>query len=79
VIERQLAEASGSGPDKAEWKSGQVAGSRAQLFILCVNDVVWMPLMNFIRGAERALDDAQRPAELPKICEAWWLLAQEVR
>lgn len=70
VIEQQLAEAGGSAPAKSEWKSERVDERTAQLFILCVNEFVWMPLMAFIREAEQTLGEPGRLAELRKDFEA---------
>jgi hypothetical protein len=70
LIERQMAEAAGSGPEKGEWKSEQVDERTAQLFILCVNEIIWMPLMAFVSEAEKALGQPERLAELRKDFEA---------
>jgi hypothetical protein len=70
VIERQLAEQSGSPPGRDAWKSGQMDERTAQLFILCVNEFVWMPLMTFVSEAEQALGKPGRLAQLRRDFEA---------
>lgn len=69
VIERQLAEAGGV-PEKSEWKSERVDERTAQLFILCVDEFIWMPLMTFVSEAEKALMQPGRRDELRKDFEA---------
>ncbi len=70
VIERQLAEPGGSSPAKSEWKSERVDERTAQLFILCVDEFIWTPLMTFVSQAETALAQPERLAELRKDFEA---------
>lgn len=70
VIERQLAEAGGGVPEKSKWKSDQADERTAQLFILCVHEFVWLPLMAFVREAEQALGEPHRLVQLRKTFEA---------
>jgi hypothetical protein len=70
VIERQLAEQRGSPPQRALWTSGRADERTAQLFILCVNEFLWMPLTAFVREAEQASGQPERLADLRKDFEA---------
>ena len=70
VIERQLAEKGGEPPERAIWGSARADERTAQLFILCVDEFIWAPLMAFVRQAEQALGEPGRLAELRRDFEA---------
>jgi|SRR5579875_2240985 len=70
VIESLLAESGGSPPERSVWGSARADERMAQLFILCVEEFIWVPLMAFVRQAEQALGQPQRLAKLRRDLEA---------